>query len=431
MKRSLQRHLSLVLGAVILIAGLLAALASFALAYQEAKEFQDDMLRQIAVLSLGSGPLTSREITKDVVSDPESRVEIYRLPGDTSPAWLKRDLSLGLHSIDTEVGQMRVFVYGGRMRTMIVQPTEARNEIAVNSALRTMVPLLLLLPVLIWLIVRIVRHQLEPVAKLARSLDEQSAHHPRSLPSDDLPQEITPFVDAINRLLEKVNHLMGQQRRFIADAAHELRSPLAALSIQSQNLLNAQSLEEIRERVPSLLAGIDRATCLTSQLLNLARTQADMGKQAATNISAMARELIAEYLPLAEARHIDLGLDEKAQMTWIVEFDTLRLIIKNALENALKYTPEGGQVTLRLIMEGDNAIIEVVDNGPGIPVAERERVFDSFYRMPGTTGEGSGLGLAIAREAAIRMGGAISLHECLKGGGLVFRYELRGNQPST
>ena len=428
MKRSLQKHLSLVLGATILIAGLLAAAASFGLAYQEAKEFQDDMLQQIAVFSQTDTTSSARQVNYGRISDPESRVTIYRLPGDTLPLWLKRDLSPGLHTINTNSGPMRVFVRDRQTRTVVVQPTESRDEIAINSALRTLIPLLLLLPILIWLIVRIVRNQLAPVANLAKSLDEQSAHHPRPLPSDDLPQEIIPFVQAINRLLEKVNHLMGQQRRFIADAAHELRSPLAALSIQSQNLLHAGSLEEMRTRVSPLFAGIERAKHLTEQLLNLARTQADAREQVATNVSSMARELIAEFLPLAEARHIDLGLDEISPISLHAEPDTLRLIFRNALENALKYTPEGGVVTLRLIPEDGSAIIEIVDNGPGIPVSERERVFDSFYRMPGTMGEGSGLGLAIAREAASRLGGTISLHEPHQGCGLVFRYQQMRNE---
>ena len=428
MKRSLQKHLSLVLGATILIAGLLAAAASFGLAYQEAKEFQDDMLQQIAVFSQTDTTSSVRQVNNGRISDPESRVTIYRLPGDTLPLWLKRDLSPGLHTINTNSGPMRVFVRDRQTRTVVVQSTESRDEIAINSALRTLIPLLLLLPILIWLIVRIVRNQLAPVANLAKSLDEQSAHHPRPLPSDDLPQEIIPFVQAINRLLEKVNHLMGQQRRFIADAAHELRSPLAALSIQSQNLLHAGSLEEMRTRVSPLFAGIERAKHLTEQLLNLARTQADAREQVATNVSSMARELIAEFLPLAEARHIDLGLDEISPISLHAEPDTLRLIFRNALENALKYTPEGGVVTLRLIPEDGSAIIEIVDNGPGIPVSERERVFDSFYRMPGTMGEGSGLGLAIAREAASRLGGTISLHEPHQGCGLVFRYQQMRNE---
>jgi len=425
MKRSLQRHLSLVLGSAILLAGLVAAAASFGLAYSEAKEFQDDMLRQIAILSVRNTAEPSVQQTgmnNDGISDPESRVTIYHLPSDTAPVWLKRDLPAGLHTLDTKTGQMRVFVRVGKVRIVAAQPTEARDEIAINSALRTLIPLVLLLPLLLWLIVRIVRTQLAPVAKLAKSLDEQSAHHPSQLLSDDLPQEIIPFVDAINRLLERVNQLIGQQRRFIADAAHELRSPLTALSIQAQNLMHAKSLEETHERVTPLRDGIERARHLTEQLLTLARTQAGTDHDSTINVSAMARELIAEYLPLAESKHIDLGLEETAQLFMDAEPDALRLILKNALENALKYTPEGGEVTLR-ILPGDNEdVIEVADNGPGIPASERDRVFEPFYRMPDAFGEGSGLGLAIAREAAMRMGGALSMHEPEKGGGLVLRY---------
>lgn len=425
MKRSLQRHLSLVLGSAILLAGLVAGAASFSLAYLEAEEFQDDMLRQIALLSRGditaASTLQQSGLNNDGIADPESRVRIFHLPSDTAPAWIKRDLLPGMHTLDTGNEQMRVFVRDGQLRTIVVQPTEARDEIAINSAMRTLIPLLLLLPVLACLIMRIVRSELAPIAMLSKSLDEQSAHHTRQLHSDNLPEEIIPFVHAINRLLERVNHLMGQQRRFIADAAHELRSPLTALSIQAQNLARADSLQAIHERVIPLKSGIERARQLTEQLLSLAKTQA--GAEVTTvNVSIMARDLIAEYLPLAEARRIDLGLDESALLSLRAEPDALRLIIKNGLENALKYTPEGGEVTLRLLSGENEAIIEVVDNGHGIPVSERERVFDSFYRISGTSGDGSGLGLAIAREAAIRLGGILSLHGRENSSGLVFRY---------
>ena len=426
MKRSLQRHLSLVLGSAVLLAGLVAAAASFGLAYSETKEFQDDMLRQIAQLSRSDSAVTPSSqqpgLNNDGITDPESRVTIYRLPGDTLPAWINRDLPHGLHTLNAGSEQMRVFVRDGLVRTVVLQPTEARDEIAINSALRTLIPLLLLIPMLIWLIMRIVRSELAPVTNLSKSLDEQSAHHPSQLQSDDLPQEIIPFVHAINRLLERVNQLMGQQRRFIADAAHELRSPLTALSIQAQNLMHADTLEAMRERVPPLRDGIERARQLTEQLLNLARTQAGSEGDSMVNVSAMARELIAEYLPLSNARRIDLGLDEIAPLSLRTEPDALRLILRNALENAMKYTQEGGEVTLRLLHDNDEAIIEVVDNGSGIPVPERERVFDPFYRIPGTAGEGSGLGLAIAREAANRLGGTISLNERQQGCGLVLRY---------
>lgn len=433
MKRSLQRHLSLALGSAVLLAGLVAAAASFGLAYLEAKELQDDMLRQIAVLPLGgtanAAASTSQQqgMNNDEISDPESRVTIFHLPSDTAPAWLKRDLSPGLHTLYAGTEQMRVFVRGGRLegRTIVVQPTETRDEIAINSALRTLIPLLLLLPILAWLIVRIVRTELAPITQLSKSLDSQPADRPQPIADDGLPGEITSFVHAINRLLDRVNHLMGQQRRFIADAAHELRSPLTALSVQAQNLMHAGSLDAMRERVVPLQDGIERARQLTEQLLSLARTQAGTNGDSEINVSAMARELIVEYLPLAEAKRIDLGLDEIAPLSLCAEPDALRLILKNALENAMKYTPEGGEVTLRLLSDDGSAVIEIVDNGPGIPVIERERVFNSFYRMPGTGGEGSGLGLAIAREAAIRLGGTVSLHERQKGAGLIFSYRQR------
>jgi two-component system OmpR family sensor kinase len=219
-----------------------------------------------------------------------------------------------------------------------------------------------------------------------------------------------------------VNQLMLQQRRFVADAAHELRSPLTALSLQAQNLKSAGSLEVVRERVVPLQEGIDRARLLTEQLLSLARAQSEENAGSDINVSAMARELIADYLPLAETKHIDLGIDEVAQLHLHAETESLRVIIKNALENAIKYTPAGGKVTLRLLAENNNAVIEIVDNGPGIAAAERERVFDPFYRIQDTNVPGSGLGLAIAREAAVRLGGTLSLHDAQEGGGLILRY---------
>lgn len=433
MKRSLQRHLSFMLGGAILLAGVIAAIASFSLAYSEAKEFQDDMLRQIATLAGGSAVGTAfsdiqgGDHPDKAISDPESRVVVIHLPQDQRPAWLTNDLAPGFHTLDAGAEALRVFVRVNQpgQRTVVAQPTDARDEIAINSALRTLIPLLLLLPILTWLIVRIVRGELEPIARLSRSMDEHPLDRPKTINDDGLPDEITPFVHAINRLLERVNHLMGQQRRFIADAAHELRSPLTALSVQAQNLRHAGSLDALRERVVPLQAAIERARQLTEQLLNFARTQAGTSAESLVNVSTMARELIAESLALAGARRIDLGLEEIAPLSVRASPEALRLILKNALENALKYAPEGGEVTLRLLSDEDSAVIEVIDNGPGIQVSERDRVFDAFYRMPGAAGEGNGLGLAIAREAAMRLGGKVSLHARQEGTGLVFRYRQR------
>ena len=230
-------------------------------------------------------------------------------------------------------------------------------------------------------------------------------------------------MHAINRLLDRVVTLLGQQRRFIADAAHELRTPLTALSIQVQNLRQAGSLESMKERILPLQDGIERARRLTEQLLNLARVQAETAEPASVNISEMARGLIAEYLPMAETKNIDLGLDEVAQLILPGTPENFRLILKNGLENALQHIPEGGEVTIKLLYSNDDQSgFEILDNGPGIPVSELGRVLNPFYRLPGKTGGGSGLGLAIAIEAAACQSGSVSLLNRPEGSGLIFRY---------
>jgi two-component system OmpR family sensor kinase len=238
----------------------------------------------------------------------------------------------------------------------------------------------------------------------------------------ELPEEIVPFANAINRLLERVGRLMEAQRRFVADAAHELRSPLTALSLQAQNLEQAATLEAARERVAPLRAGIERTRRMTEQLLSLARSQAAPVETRTLELGKLLRQLIADYLPFAESRGIDLGIGH-AQEPLKLETDDelLRVVLKNALDNALRYTPAGGEVTLAFFVDGGDCVIEIADTGFGIPAAERERAFEPFHRLEGTHEGGTGLGLAIARDAAARLGGSVSLRDG-PGGGLIFQY---------
>ncbi len=430
MSNSLQQRLSVWLSITIVATGFLAAAVSFGLAYNEAQEFQDDTLRQIAALvDTARLPSDGQRSVAALDNDPEERVVVQRLTAspvvDAARLALPADLTVGFHTLDLGRTQWRVYVRTARKsgeRIAVAQETQVRSEAAGDSALRTLLPLLVLIPLLSYFSRRLVRASLAPVRALARVADAQAEDRPAALPVAKVPEEIAPFVQSINRLLERINRMMEQQRRFIADAAHELRSPLTALSVQAQNLRQAGSVEVLRERVNPLQAGIERARHLTEQLLNLARTQAGTASETDVDVSIMARELIAEYLPFAEAKRIDLGLDESARLSLHVSPEPLRLILRNGLENALKYTQDGGEVTLRLLSENGHAVIEVVDNGPGIPVSERERVLDAFYRMPDAAGEGSGLGLAIAREAANRLGGSMSLHDRGEAPGLIFRY---------
>ena len=414
------------LAAAVLAGGAIATTVAFYFAYAEAQEFQDDTLRQLAALSAG-GPSDIRQLdaASQRVEDPESRIRVVRLPGGPRPAWLPPDIAPGLHTLAGSGGQeaMRMFVRdtGTGSRLVVAQSTDSRNEIALNSALRTLIPLLLLLPLLIGLIAFIVRGEFAPIQRLAEELDRQAAERPTPLPQHDLPEEIVPFVDAINRLLARVDTMIAEQRRFVADAAHELRTPLAALSLQTQNLAQAASPAEIRERLIPLQAGIERARRLTVQLLDLARLQASEAAWADIDVQAFARELVAEFHPVAEAQGIDLGMEDAGLKSMRSDPRALGLIIRNALENALKYTPRGGEVTLRLGRDGDQALVEVVDTGPGIPEAALQHAFDAFHRLS-NEGEGSGLGLAIVREAATRSGGTVSLRNTEGASGLVFCY---------
>lgn len=436
---SLRQRLSVWLSVAILSTGIVVTLVSFFVAYEDAREFQDHMLKQIALLATsGSGASTSPSTlisapiaqvnlnpTKRTVRYAETRISLIRLPDDALPSWLAGNVKPGLHTLETESGRIRIFVLNETSgKTIVVaQPTTTRDELAMNSALLALIPLLLLMPILVWLVLRIIRRQLTPVTLLANHLDAQPADRPRPLSDQGLPDEIVPFVQAINRLLGRVNDLMSHQRRFIADAAHELRSPLTALSIQAQNLRQSATFDIMRERVLPMQAGIERARKLTEQLLNLARTQSEPLEFSEVDLSTMVRELIVELLPIAERKHIDLGLDEKVPISIPADPETLRLVLRNALENAVKYAPEGGEVTVRIYANETDHIVDIEDNGPGIAVAERKRVFDPFYRIPGAAGEGSGLGLSIAREAANSLGGRISLHDHPRGYGLVFRYQ--------
>jgi two-component system OmpR family sensor kinase len=431
-KGSLQRRLTLTLSVAIVVAGLVAALASFVFGYIEAQELQDDTLRQIAALAspnaagLGSDTRKLRT-TSGVSPEFESRINVMHLPHDARPTWLPADVPAGFHTLGDAKEPMRVFVrdLSGGERVIVSQRTDLRDEIALNSALRTLVPVILLLPLLAWLTARIVAAGLAPIRRLAQSLDTQSADRLAPLPVIDIPDEMSSFVGAINRLLERVNRLTGEQRRFVADAAHELRTPLTALSVQAQNIENAESLEAARARLAPLRTGLERVQRLTEQLLSLAKTQADTNEPTAIHVSNVIRALIAEFLPWAQLKGIDLGMEEVGTQTISGSPDVLRLVMSNAIDNALRYTPRGGVVTVRVAGDGQDTIIEVIDTGPGIPAADRMRAFDAFHRLEGSTGTGSGLGLAIARDAALRLGGTVSLHERVDGAGLVFRYRQR------
>jgi two-component system OmpR family sensor kinase len=415
----------------ILSTGLIASLASFYFSYSQAEEFQDDALRQIAAQSLSEphGQVSATTANQSV-EDPESRIMIIRLPNDPRPAWMPQALANGLHTLEKPDGSVRVFVRSTRAggHLAVVQPTDARDEIAFDSASRTLIPIFRLLAMLILRVVRIVRQKLAVLLELATRLDRQAAGELQPIPYDTLPDEIAPFVRAINGLLGRVGQLVTVQGRFVADAAHELRSPLTALSLQVQNVGNAETLGDARARLQTVKAGVERARRLAEQLLNLARVQSQSLSMERLDLSRLARDVMADFLPLADAKQIDLGLEESGTIEITTHAPTLRAILTNALDNALRYTPSGGRVTVRLAVDDQDIWLEVTDTGPGISADEMAKVFEPFYRSAQASGQGSGLGLAIAKDAAKRLGGIVSVESVSEGPGLSFRYRQGRNK---
>jgi two-component system OmpR family sensor kinase len=215
---------------------------------------------------------------------------------------------------------------------------------------------------------------------------------------------------AINRMLGRMGKAMDTQRRFVADAAHELRSPLTALSLQAERLAEADMSDEARKRLGDLRQGIRRGRSLLEQLLALARAQSSAESPAApVSIQDMYRRVLEDLMPMAEAKQIDIGVEgrEDAQV-WVGALD-MTTLLRNLVDNAIRYTPEGGRIDLSVSVAKGEAVLRVEDTGPGIGLVERDRVFDPFYRTLGNEQSGSGLGLSIVQAIARRIGANIRL----------------------
>lgn len=431
MTESLQTRLSLWLSLFVLVTGALAGALSFWLAFDEAHELQDEQLRQIASLALAErlSPVPGSPAPEDD-SDQDEQVHIVRVGSrsqeDAGGPFVPNDVADGIHTLQGKERTWRVYVLSRspEMRIASAQVTRVRDEAAVDGALRTLLPMLGLIPLLLILIRIVVRSMLSPVARLARMLDGRSEDNLSPLPDAGIPDEIYPFVAAINRLLARLNRALDQQRRFIADAAHELRTPLTALSLQAQNIENADSLPEIRHRFAPLKQGLERARQLVEQLLSLARQTATTTTAVQPiSLDLVARRVFEDLYPLAQSNGIDLGIDRVEPVGVYGDEFALYTLLRNVVDNAVRYTSAGGQVDFRVFVEGSRAVVEVEDTGPGISEEELERVFDPFYRLSGSVDSGSGLGLSIVKSIAERYGFKISLQNVGSKTGLRFRLE--------
>jgi two-component system OmpR family sensor kinase len=423
LNESVQLKLSFTLSLAILVVAIVAGIFSFLSAFDEAHELQDDVLRQVAQLMdrqrLSPAPPTTDVRPKDV--DEESRVIVQYL-GEANPSEASVDaggtlplpttLADGLHTLEIGGESFRVLVKttAAGERIAVAQEAGFRNEIARDGALRTVMPFLILVPVLLLIVADLVRKMFRPIAALSKEIDLRAEQELHPVEDRHLPVEVRPFAVAINRLLARVGQSMDSQRRFVADAAHELRSPLTALSLQAERLADAEMSGMARERLTVLRQGIERGRSLLDQLLTLAKAQsATDTPKSPVSVQGIYRRVLEDLMPLAEAKHIDIGVEgtQDAEV-WASELDMIALV-KNLVDNAIRYTPEGGRVDLSVGISEGKAELRVQDSGPGIPLAERDRVFDPFYRTLGSEQIGSGLGLSIVQTIAHRIGAEIRL----------------------
>ncbi len=422
-KGSLRIRLSLWLSLAILGVALIAGVFTFSSAFDEAHELQDDVLRQVAALfdrhhlSLPEGG----DRGGAAASDPESRIFVQPLSTTVSgssgkdarpPLALPQNLLDGMQTVRTGDEAYRVLVQtlGTGQRLAVAQETAVRDEIARDSALRTVMPFLILIPILLLIVADLVRKVFKPVADLAIEIDQRGEHELHPIPAGPLPVEIRPFVAAINRLLMRVEQSMEVQRRFVADATHELRSPLTALSLQAERLADSEMSAVAQERLSALRQGIERGRVLLEQLLALARAQtAAIAPTIPVSVHQVYRRVLEDLMPLAEAKGIDIGVVGESDARVLAAEVDLFTLVKNLVDNAIRYTPAGGRVDLSVSTVDGVTTLAVEDNGPGIPEEARERVFDPFYRVLGSDQIGSGLGLSIVQAIAARTGAIVSL----------------------
>jgi len=422
------RLLFFLLAAIVLAAGT-QALVAYRTVLKEADEIFDYHMQQMA-MSLRAGLPPSAAVGGLGSADQnfEFVVQVWTADGErifesADRAALPQIAVLGFADVQARGTTYRVYSMQARgLVIQVAQDMAVRRQMAGALALRTVMPVGLMAPILMLVVWWVVSRSLAPVARVRTQVAARQADDLSPVSESGLPEEVRPLVHELNLLFERVRHAFEAQKHFVADAAHELRSPLAALKLQVQGLQRAQDEATREVAVGRLTAGIDRATRLVEQLLALARHEASAASGTAAtpvDLAELARLAISDVVAAAQARRIDIGMDEaSAPATVTGHAEALRMLLRNLLDNAVKYTPEGGRVDLRIAADGDGTALIVEDSGPGLPAEERERVLDRFYRAGASQASGSGLGLAIVKSIADLHGASVRLDASGRLGGL-------------
>ena len=334
---------------------------------------------------------------------------------------LSRDMPAGFSKAMIDGRQWRLFgARSGNRFVVAAQPADVRNVAARKITIRILWPTLAGVPIAGLMIWMAVSFGLRPLMRMTSDLRARSHRDLSPIDPDRFPPDISPVVRALNELMHRLGNIIAAQRDFIADAAHELLTPLTALRLQTQLLARADMPRRQRDMLCELQAGVSRTLQLARQLLTLARHGADAEDrpQEPLDLEKVVHTVMAVHRPLAQAKAIRTEIAARGGCIITGSEEALNTMVSNLVENAIKYTGMDGVVRIGLHPVAGGVSLEIEDSGPGIPAGERERVFDRFYRRSGNTANGCGLGLAIAREIATRHGASISLQSSASLGGL-------------
>ncbi|WP_020677585.1 ATP-binding protein [Geopsychrobacter electrodiphilus] len=386
----------------------------------------DDRLRQLAYSVSATGEFLPPPLTSLQDNDDDFVIQVWRGDGSLLTNINRKEGAPNLaeegfstHLSNKMLWRSFVLRRGDRL-IQTSQPYSDRLEMSTGIALGAVAPVIVLvfvLGILVWVSVGL---GLRPLKEITRALGLRRPYALTPLLMQDAPEEIKPLIDALNDLLKRLGEALDGQRKFIADAAHELRTPLAAVQLQAQLLERVSSVEKKTAALEQIRAGTSRASHLVTQLLTLARMEPEDWQRPFTRVdlSALMKSVVTDHSSAALNRQIDLGVGRDEALFIKGDTESLRIMLGNLVDNAVRYTPEGGRVDVTLSRFENFAQFEIQDNGQGIPDAERVQVFARFYRRPGTSELGSGLGLAIVQEVVTRHHGEITLADAEQQNGL-------------
>ncbi len=433
--KSIRKYLLVWLLLVLTLSAVLGIWAVYSRARSQARSIFDFQLQQMAAGFPAEGFTARSNYSHAFSASPEIGdvvVQIWDNKGNR--VYISNEetevpvvIEPGFSTVYTETASWRVYrKQVGDNLIQLAQSRVVREELAKDMAMRAMLPLLGLFPILIVLVWVAVGRGLAPLNRIASEVRSSSVDELRPINVAPVPSEVMPLVAAVNELIGRLDHAMRLQRSFIADAAHELRTPITAVGLQIQIAERAQSEDARAAAFAALRGGSERVKHLVKQLLALARTEPEafIDSPEPLYLSEFADQVVSECMAGALARRINLDLSAEPDVRINGYPDAIRILIRNLVDNAIRYTPEGGKVEVRVNGHGDRAVLGVEDNGPGIAPDDRKRVFNRFYRGVGGGIEGSGLGLAIVQRLVQRHGASIELSDGPDGRGLHVRVEF-------